>query len=93
MGGESLHCLLMDSPELLLIFMILLLLVTVPLLFVLLERINLRMQCCHSSLLASLGSGHHLVVQLSIHLIRLLSLLASPTSFGEQGSDVGSSDI
>lgn len=93
MGCKPLHCLLVNSPQLLLVFMVLLLLVSIPLLFVLLERIDLRVQRSHSPLLSSFGSSHHLVVQLSIHLIRLFSFLASATSFGEQGGDVGTCDV
>ena len=93
MRSKSLHGLLMNSPKLFLIFMILLFLVSIPLFFILFKGVHLRMQRSHSSLLSSLRPSHHFVVQLSIHLIGLLSLLSSANSFWEQSRNVGASYV
>ena len=82
---KALHRLLMNGSELLLVLMILLLLVSVPFFLVLLEGIDLWVQRGEPTLLASLGSRHHLVVQLGVHLVWLLPFLASATSFRSFG--------
>jgi hypothetical protein len=95
MRGKSLHCLLMHRSELFLVLMVLLFLVTVPLFFVLFKRIHLRMQRRHSTLLASLSSGHHFMVELGIHGVGLLLTLFATAghSFWKKGRDVGPCNV